>query len=101
MEDQMFTSNLVGSSIANVIFAMLFFVGAWLKTRLNQSKCASNCYCFECETSLQELQSLHNKLERTQTTQKTMLKQIIAHINAEPGESHSSLRKQERGETMV
>ena len=101
MEDDMFTSNLVGSSMANVIFAMIFFVGAWLKTRLNKSKCASNCYCFECETSLQELQSLHNKLERTQTTQKTMLKQIIAHINAEPGGSNSSLRRQEVGETMV
>ena len=101
MEDEMFTSNLVGSGLANAVFAMIFFVGAWLKTRLNQSKCASNCYCFECETSLQELQSLHNKLERTQTTQKTMLKQIIAHINAEPGESRSSLRKQELGETMV
>lgn len=101
MEDEMFTSNLVGSGLANMIFAMVFFVGAWLKTRLNKSNCASNCYCFECETSLQELQSLHNKLERTQTTQKTMLKQIIAHINAEPGESRSSLRKPELGETMV
>ena len=101
MEDEAFTSNLVGSGLANAIFAMLFFVGAWLKTRLNKSHCASNCYCFECETSLSELQSLHNKLERTQTTQKTMLKQIIAHINQEPGETRSSLLKPEVGETMV
>ena len=101
MEDDAFTSNLVGSGVANVLFAMLFLIGAWLKTRLNKSKCASDCYCFECETSLQELQSLHNKLERTQTTQKTMLQQIIAHINQEPGQSYSNLRKQEVGETMV
>lgn len=101
MEDSVFTSNLVGSGMANAIFAMLFFVGAWLKTRLNRSQCASNCYCFECETSLQELQSLHTKLEHTQTTQKTMLKTIIDHINREPGESHSTIRRGEIGETLV
>ena len=101
MSDPLFTSNLLGSGAANLIFAMVFFIGAWLKTRLNKSNCASNCYCFECESSLQELQSLHNKLERTQTTQNRMLQELIAHINSDVSGSPRTLRKKIIGENMV
>ena len=73
-----FYSNFLGSSSANGLFAILFFVGAWLKTRLNNSKCAGNCYCFECESSLKELDE---KLHKTQTTQKEMLEHIIRRLN--------------------
>ena len=93
MNQEVFTGNIVGSGVANVVCVMLFFIGAWLKTRLNKSKCASHCYCFECESSLQELQSLHNKLERTQTTQKSMLEKIIAHISSGSTDSESTLRR--------
>ena len=78
-----FYSNFLGSSTANGLFAILFFIGAWLKTRLNNSKCAGNCYCFECESSLKELDE---KLHKTQTTQKEMLQHIIKRLNrAEEG----------------
>ena len=78
-----FYSNFLGSSSANGLFAILFFIGAWLKTRLNNSKCAGNCYCFECESSLKELDK---KLSHTQTAQKEMLQHIIKRLNrAEEG----------------
>ena len=80
MDDSEFYSNFLGSSSANVMFAMLFFIGAWLKTRLNNSKCAGDCYCFTCESSLKELEE---KLHRTQTTQKEMLQHIIKRLNRE------------------
>ena len=76
MEEE-FYSNFLGSSSANVLFVMIFFVGAWLKTRLNKSRCASRCACFECETSLRELEQ---KLEHTQTLQKNMLHDIIVQL---------------------
>ena len=84
--DSDFYSNFFGSSTANMLFAILFFLGAWIKTRLNSSRCAGNCYCFECESSLQELQ---HKLHHTQTAQKEMLKEIITHIKKKDGESDS------------
>ena len=87
-----FYSNFLGSSTANVLFAIVFFIGAWIKTRLNKSKCAGNCYCFECESSLAQLEKLENKLTHTQTTQKEMLKEIVTHIRERKSDSESLLR---------
>ena len=86
-QDPKFINNFLGSSSANLVFAILFFIGAYLKTRLNKSKCAGNCYCFECESSLAQLTQLENKLTRTQTTQKEMLHEIVTHIRKERRES--------------
>ena len=98
MEDSEFYSNFLGSSSANVLFAMLFFVGAWLKTRLNNSKCAGNCYCFQCESSLKELEQ---KLHHTQTAQKEMLEHIIKRLNRDEEGMGSLTSTQIEGENMV
>ena len=87
-----FYSNFLGSSSANVLFAVVFLVAAWIKKRLNKSKCAGNCYCFECESSLAQLEELDNKLTHTQTTQKEMLKEIVTHIRDKQQESESFLK---------
>ena len=87
-----FYNNFIGSSSANVVFAIIFFIGAWIKTRLNKSKCAGNCYCFECESSLAQLEQLEHKLTHTQTTQKEMLKEIVLHIREKKQESQSLLQ---------
>ena len=87
-----FYSNFLGSSSANVLFAVLFFLGAWIKTRLNKSRCAGHCYCFECESSLAQLEQLENKLTRTQTTQKEMLNEIVLHIRERKQDSESFLK---------
>ena len=80
MAEPAFYQNFLGSSSANLVFAILFFLGAYLKTRLNKSSCAGKCYCFECESSLAQLTQLENKLTRTQTTQREMLHEIVKHI---------------------
>ena len=87
-----FYSNFLGSSSANVLFAIVFFIGAWIKTRLNKSKCAGNCYCFECESSLAQLEQLENKLTRTQTAPKEMLNEIVLHIREQKHDSESFLK---------
>jgi len=84
--DTDFYSNFFGSSTANMLFAVLFFIGAWVKTRLNNSRCAGNCYCFECESSLKELET---KLVHTQSTQHGLLREIVTHIRKKEGESDS------------
>ena len=98
MEDSEFYNNFLGSSSANMVFAILFFVGAWLKTRLNNSKCAGNCYCFQCESSLKELEQ---NLHRTQTAQKEMLKHIIRRLNKDEEGMGSLTSTPIEGETMV
>ena len=87
-----FYNNFLGSSSANVLFAILFFIGAWVKTRLNKSKCAGNCYCFECESSLAQLEQIETKLTHTQTTQKEMLKEIVLHIRENKKDSESIIK---------
>ena len=96
-----FYSNFIGSSTANVVFAVLFFIGAWIKTRLNKSRCAGHCYCFECESSLAKLEQLENKLTHTQTTQKDMLKEIVTHIREKKSDSESLLRLEDMKEHDV
>ena len=85
-----FYKSFLSSSSANFVFAVLFFIGAYLKTRLNKSKCAGNCYCFECESSIAQLTQLENKLTRTQTTQREMLHEIVKHIRKTRNEDKDS-----------
>jgi len=99
--DPDFYSNFLGSSSANVVFAVLFFIGAWVKTRLNKSKCAGNCYCFECESSLAQLEQIEHKLTHTQTTQKEMLKEIVLHIREKKQDSQSLLQLEDLKEHDV
>ena len=87
-----FYNNFLGSSSANIVFAILVCIGAWIKTRLNRSKCAGNCYCFECESSLAQLEQIENKLTHTQTTQKEMLKEIVLHIREKKQDLQSILQ---------
>ncbi|HIB87991.1 TPA: hypothetical protein EYO57_12465 [Candidatus Poribacteria bacterium] len=99
--DSEFYSNFLGSSTANVVFAIIFFIAAWVKTRLNKSKCAGHCYCFECESSLAKLEQLEHKLTRTQTDQKQMLKEIVTHIREQKISSESLLRLEDMKEHDV
>ena len=96
-----FYTNFLGSSSANIVFAIVFFIGAWVKTRLNRSKCAGNCYCFECESSLAQLEQLEHKLTHTQTTQKEMLKEIVLHIREKKQDSESLLKLEQLKEHDV
>ena len=71
-----FTSNFLGSSVANLVFTILFGIGAWIKGRLNASNCKCDCGFFECNTSLIELQKVRDEMISHQETQRTILKDI-------------------------
>ena len=73
MSNQEFNNNLFGSVVANFIFTALFAIGAWIKSRLNQSNCKSDCGIFECNSSLIEIQ----KVKHEQSTQRDLLENIM------------------------
>ena len=74
------SNSVIGGAIANFIFVSLYAVGAYLKNRLGKSDCHIDCGWLTCDTSLKELEKLDNKLEKTQSTQRNMLEEIIIHI---------------------
>lgn len=74
--DEAFQSNFFGSSVANLVFTVIFAIGAWIKGRLNQSNCKCDCGIFECNTSLLELQKVRQDIVTHQNTQRSMLEDI-------------------------
>ena len=72
-----FTENLAAGAVSNFIFVCIFAVGAWIRSRLNNSDCHMNCGWLSCDSSLKELDSIKSKLEETQGTQHKMLKDIV------------------------
>ena len=47
-----------GSVIINSIFAVLYGIGKFIASRLQDSKCKSNNTCFQCESNLTHLQTI-------------------------------------------
>lgn len=89
-----FSQNLAAGAVSNFIFVCLFAVGAWIRSRLNNSDCHMNCGWLSCDSSLAELGSLKSKLEETQGTQHKMLIDIVkllrekedSSMNGQPGQ---------------
>ena len=71
-----FQENIAAGAISNLVFVVLFAVGAWIKSRLNKSDCHLNCGCLQCDSELAELNKLQDHLKTTQSTQRTMLADI-------------------------
>ena len=81
LEQNAFTDGVAGSSVANIILVVLFFVGKFVRDRCKKSKCASHIGICDCDTELEEvrahteravnvnekqleiLQELHRKIE--------------------------------------
>lgn len=71
---------VIGGAIANFAFAALFAIGAFVKSRLNNSHCNMDCGCLQCDSDLKQLDE---KLTRTQTTQRNLLKQILIQMESQ------------------
>ena len=84
-----FQSNLAAGAVSNFIFVCIFAIGAWLKQRLNDSECHMNCGWLSCDSSLKELHTIKDKLEKTQGTQHKMLQDIVIMLR----ENEPSIRK--------
>ena len=81
LEQNSFTEGVAGSSVANVLLVVLFFIGKFVRERCKKSKCASHIGICDCDTELEEvrahtqraasatekqlelLQELHRKIE--------------------------------------
>ena len=79
-----FSENIASGSVANLIFMVIFGVGAWIKSRLQQSNCKMDCGCLSCDSSLVELQTIKEKLHHTQRDQLDFLREILVHVQPEP-----------------
>ena len=74
------SDTLIGSSIANFIFVCIIGIGAWVKSRLNKSKCKADCGIFECDSSIIEIQEMKKDIESHTETQRGMLQDILTQL---------------------
>jgi len=79
-----FSQTVAGGSIANLLFVVLFAVGAWIKSRLQKSNCRIDCGWLTCDSSLVELETIKEKLHHTQRDQMEFLKEILVHVREDP-----------------
>ena len=66
-------ATVAGSSISNLITAVVLMIMNCIRKRLNKSKCESHCYIFDCEAQLQELQHVKAQVN----TQRGMLQNVL------------------------
>ena len=71
-------SNFAGSSTANLVFIVGLGLLNWLRTRLNKSRCRSNCYVFDCETHLDEIKHVKSEVQ----TQRGLLTSLLEMIDS-------------------
>ena len=79
-----FSQTVAGKSIANILFVVLFAIGAFIKSRLQKSNCKVDCGWLTCDSSLIELGQLKDKLHHTQRDQMEFLKEILGHVQQDP-----------------
>lgn len=81
-------SNFAGSSTANFVFILVLGSLNWLRTRLNRSKCRSNCYVFDCEAHLDEIKHVKSEVQTQRGLLTTLLEMVdsksLAPIVLEP-----------------
>jgi len=66
-------ATVAGSSISNLITAVVLMVMNCIRKRLNKSKCESHCYIFDCEAQLDDLKDVRSEV----VTQRGMLQNVI------------------------
>lgn len=66
-------ATVAGSSISNLITAVVLMVMNCIRKRLNKSKCESHCYIFDCEAQLDDLKDVRSQV----VTQRGMLQNVI------------------------
>lgn len=66
-------ATVAGSSISNLITAVVLMFMNCIRKRLNKSKCQSHCYIFDCEAQLDDLKGVHHQVN----TQRDMLQNLI------------------------
>ena len=81
----MLNAVIQGGAIVNGIFAIIYALGTWLASRLQDSKCKSDNSCFTCESNLSHLKTIRE----TNDIQIEQLKNVIIEIRDLKKESQS------------
>lgn len=66
-------ATVAGSSISNLITAVVLMIMNCVRKRLNKSKCESHCYIFDCEAQLDDLKDVRAEV----VTQRGMIQNVI------------------------
>ena len=66
-------ATVAGSSISNLITAVVLMIMNCIRKRLNKSKCESHCYIFDCEAQLDDLKDVRKEV----VTQRGMIQNVI------------------------
>ena len=74
-----------GSAIINSVFALLYALGKWLASRLQDSRCKSDNPCFQCESNLTHLKTIR----QTNDLQLEQLRILAKQIKGMKNESQS------------
>lgn len=74
------STSVYGGAISNFVFVCVFAVGAFIKNRLDKSRCELNCGILNCQSSISELEKIDAKLTTTQRDQHNILNEIITHL---------------------
>ena len=66
-------ATVAGSSISNLITAVVLMIMNCVRKRLNKSKCESHCYIFDCEAQLDDLKDVRAEV----VTQRGLIQNVI------------------------
>ena len=88
MEQSSFTEGVAGSSVANIILVVLFFVGRFIQQRCTKgnSKCASHLGICDCETntSLEDVRQKTQRVIDVNHKQLQMLEELHSRFITQP-----------------
>ena len=87
--DEEFSKGIAGSSAANVIFVVIFFLLKFLKERCKKSKCASHTSFWDCTTELEEMKAATNTVRDLNHKQMGLLENIHDRLGALENRSRS------------
>ena len=68
-----FYEQFLSSGASNIVLVLCVAVAVWIKNKIKVSRCKSNCYWFDCEAQLDNLQHISREVN----TQRGILANVL------------------------
>jgi len=68
-----FYAQFLSSGASNIVLVLCVAVALWIKRKVRVSRCKSNCYWFDCEAQLDNLQHISKEVN----TQRGILTNVL------------------------
>ena len=68
-----FYEQFLSSGASNIVLVLCVAVAVWIKNKVKVSRCKSNCYWFDCEAQLDNLQHISREVN----TQRGILTNVL------------------------